>query len=252
LAWYLQKLKDYEAKTGTRVLDVVDLHFYPQAERVGGENGGVDAATAALRIRSTRALWDPSYVDESWIKEPVRLIPRMKEWIAQNYPGRGISIGEWNFGAERHISGGLAVAEALGRFGQGGVTSAFYWTLPPPNTPAFFAFRAYRNFDGKGGRFLDQSVATTAIAGTSLFASKDDGGKHLVLVALNLTQDAALRAKIDMAACGKVATRKAYAYTGGGAGFKEGAEVKKEDLVVTETLPPYSITVIDLRLAEGP
>jgi Glycoside hydrolase family 44 len=249
LAYYLQKLKEHEQKTGTRILDVVDLHLYPQADRVGGENGGVDAATAALRIRSTRALWDPSYVDESWIKEPVRLIPRMKEWIAQNYPGRGISIGEWNFGAERHISGGLAVAEALGRFGQGGVTSAFYWTYPPPSTPAFYAFRAYRNFDGKGGRFLDQSVATTAVTGTSLFASKDD--KHFVLVALNLTQDAALRAKIDLASCGKVASRRAYTYSGGSTGFKEGAEVKKEDLVITETLQPYSITVIDLRLADG-
>ena len=28
------------------------------------------------------------------------LMPRMKEWIDQNYPGRGISIGEWNFGGE--------------------------------------------------------------------------------------------------------------------------------------------------------
>ena len=28
---------------------------------------GNDPATNALRLRSTRALWDPSYVDESWI-----------------------------------------------------------------------------------------------------------------------------------------------------------------------------------------
>ncbi len=29
------------------------------------------------RIRSTRALWDPSYTDESWIKDRVELIPRL-------------------------------------------------------------------------------------------------------------------------------------------------------------------------------
>ena len=53
------------------------------------------------------------------------------------------------------MSGALATAEALGRFAQFGVTSAFYWTYPPENSPAMWAFRAYRNFDGKGGHFLD-------------------------------------------------------------------------------------------------
>jgi hypothetical protein len=116
LAWYLQKLRAYERKTGVRVLDVVDVHFYPQAEHVGGANGGTDARTAALRMRSTRALWDPTYTDESWIADVVRLLPRMQEIIAENYPGRGLSIGEYNFGAETHVSGGVALAEALGRF----------------------------------------------------------------------------------------------------------------------------------------
>ena len=52
-----------------------------------------------------------------------------------------------------HMSGGLAIAEALGRFGQQGLTSAFYWSKVPYNSPGFHAFRAYRNFDGKGARF---------------------------------------------------------------------------------------------------
>jgi hypothetical protein len=259
MEYYLQKLAEHEKKTGTRVLDVVDVHFYPQAQHVGvGEDGGIDGATAALRIRSTRALWDPSYVDESWIKDSgvdggvIRLIPRMKEWVARNYPGRGVSIGEWSFGGEKHISGGLAIAEALGRFAETELTSAYYWTYPGPGTPGFFAFRAYRNFDGKGGRFLDAYVPSTPGAGTSLFASKDASGKHMVLVALNLTPDAALRAKIDVAACGKIATRKAYTYTGGSTGFKEGPEVPREGVAITEPLPPYSITVFDVRLADGP
>src|SRR5262249_14601537 len=32
IEWYLQKLREHEAKTGVRVLDVVDLHYYPQSE----------------------------------------------------------------------------------------------------------------------------------------------------------------------------------------------------------------------------
>jgi hypothetical protein len=111
---------------------VLDLHFYPQAEGIGNAEGGETSTEASLRrIRSTRALWDASYHDESWIDDTVQLIPRMKKWVAENAPGLGTSIGEWNFGAERHISGGLAVAEALGRFGQYDLTSAYYWAYPP-------------------------------------------------------------------------------------------------------------------------
>jgi hypothetical protein len=159
--YYLKKLREHEQQTGVRVLDVLDLHMYPQAQNVYGGSDGTDAKTAALRLRSTRALWDPSYVDESWIKEPVRLLPRMREWVDQGYPGRGISIGEWNFGGEAHVSGAMAIAEALGRFAQFGVRSAFYWTHPGDGAVAIQGFRAFRAFDGKGGRFLDWYVPST-------------------------------------------------------------------------------------------
>src|SRR5580765_1626305 len=95
-----------------------------------GTGGDVDPTTAARRIRSTRSLWDPTYVDESWINERMRLLPLLRQWIAMYHPGLRISIGEWNFGAESHMSGGLATAEALGRFGTEGLYSAYYWTFP--------------------------------------------------------------------------------------------------------------------------
>src|SRR6185369_15465545 len=71
IPWYLQELKKRQQATGTRILDVLDVHFYPQGSGVYGS--AADTATAALRLRSTRALWDPTYQDESWIGEPVRL-----------------------------------------------------------------------------------------------------------------------------------------------------------------------------------
>src|SRR6185369_6769788 len=115
-------------------------------------------------------LWDPEYMDESWIKDKLRLIPRMKDWVRENYPGRKLSLGEWSFGAEEHISGGLATAEALGRFGQQGLDAAFHWGSLKQGTPAYWAFRAFRDFDGKGARFQDISVATREPAKVSLFA----------------------------------------------------------------------------------
>jgi len=71
-----------------------------------------NAATQALRLRSTRSLWDPNYPDESWIDgteggPTVRLIPRMRDWVASNYPGTKLTITEYNWGALDHIDGAL-------------------------------------------------------------------------------------------------------------------------------------------------
>jgi hypothetical protein len=176
----------------------------------------------------------------------------MKEWVDENYPGRGISIGEWNFGGEGHITGALATAEALGRFAQFGVQSAYYWTVPPAGSPSIQGFAAFRNFDGKGGRFLDWYVPTLAPDGMSLFASRDEQGKRLVLVAINMSPDAALLAKLDLATCGSVSSYTRYAYMEGAAGFVGGDAVKASRPELDDLLPPWSITVLDVSIAPGP
>ena len=58
-----------------------------------------------LRNRSTRGLWHPNYVNESFINDKVRLIPRMKDWVAP-YPGLKAGLTEYGGGAEEHINGG--------------------------------------------------------------------------------------------------------------------------------------------------
>jgi hypothetical protein len=242
-----------------RILDVLDVHIYPQAEGVqgpdghGGDGGGeTDRKTNDLRFRTTRSLWDREYVDESWIKEAVYLIPRMKELIAQNYPGRAFQIGEYNFGAEAHPAGGVALAEALGRFALNGVSHAFYWTYPKTGTPAYWAFRAYRNYDGKGGHFLDRIVPSSSPSGTSLFASKDEAGKKWVIVALNFSADRPHEASIELKGCGAPAggaagggALKSFVYSGGPQGFTAG-DAKIEGGAIKTKLPPYSVTVLEL------
>jgi hypothetical protein len=251
LAWYLQKLAEHEKKTGHRLLDVVDLHYYPQAKGVFSNGGGgdADAETSAKRLRATRSWWDPSYVDESWIKEPVYLIPRLKQLIAENYPGRGISIGEWNFGAENHISGGLALAETLGRFAEGGIHSAYYWTRPKDGSPAAWAFRAYRNYDGKGSSFLERYVPSDAPAGTSLFASRDAKGKKMVVVALNLEKDTTANLQVDIASCGAVTAMKTFTYDGAPEGLVEAPSSTPDGKkALSAQLQPWTINVFELAL----
>jgi hypothetical protein len=250
--WYLSKVCEQERKTATRILDVLDLHYYPQGNNVfGGGAGGTDPETQRLRLRQTRSLWDPKYTDESWINEPVRLLPRMREWIDKSCPGKGISIGEWNFGGEKDITGALATAEALGRFAQFGVTSAFYWTAPEAGSPSSFGFLAYRNFDGRGGRFLDWYVPTSAPDGLSVFASRDSqGGKHLVVVALNLSPENTVAAQVDVASCGALASQRTYSYAGSSAGLvaSEASGNAAGRATAEVSLPPWSITVMDVRL----
>jgi hypothetical protein len=253
IPWYLRKIAEYEKKAKIRILDIVDVHFYPMGEGIGITTGGkTDPATAALRIRSTRSLWDPTYKDESWINDRMRVIPLLKEWIATNHPGLGISIGEWNFGAETHMSGGLAVAEVLGRLSLEGVGSAYYWTFPAAGSPAFWAFRAYRNFDGAGGHFLDWTVPVKGSATlTSLFASRDRDGRHIVAVLLNQSALTPLKPEITLRGCGVVQTVHGFGYAGGESGFRP-IDVTSGPELFRLSVPPYSISVLDIDTAASP
>jgi Glycoside hydrolase family 44 len=247
IPWYLRKLREHEQRTGTKVLDILDVHYYPMADGVYG--GQTDPATAAKRIRSTRSLWDPTYKDESWIDERMRVLPLLREWVAQNYPGLGISIGEWNFGAANHMSGGLAAAEVLGRFGTNGVVSAYIWGTPDERTPAFWAFRAFRNFDGAGGRFQDWSVPVKG-DGTlvSLFGSRDEKGEKVVAVLLNLAPLSRLSTHVTLQGCGEVSSVRGFTYPGGMSGFST-LPVKSEKDGLDVVVAPYSINVVDLTTA---
>lgn len=255
LPWWLRELRAHERRTGTRLVDVVDVHFYPQGQGVGGTHGGTDAATNARRLRATRALWDPAYLDESWIEDRVALVPRLRRWIDEHSPGLGVAIGEWNFGAETHISGGLATAEALGRFGLLGLRAAFYWDYPPDGSPAFWAFRAFRDFDSRGARFLDLSLPVegsggpTGEAGASLFASRDAAGTRAVAVLLNFDAARALRARVELGGCGSAGPgARAFSFAGGAAGLEAAPFDAQAADALTFTAPPSSINVLDLPL----
>ncbi len=248
LAWYLRKLRAEGEKDKKRYLDVLDVHFYPQGENIQNRDmtGADDVYTSQRRFRATRSLWDKSYVDESYIKDRIFLIPRMKELIDQNYPGTKLQIGEWNFGAEQHVSGALAIAEAFGRFAEFGVDSAFYWQAPKKELPAYQGFLAYRNYDGQGAHFHDELVKTEAPLGVSIFVSRDPKTRALVAILLNFEAEKEFEATVDWAGCGTTAVKRKFVYAGGkGATFTEAADAKGAS-AETLKLPPYSITVLEL------
>jgi len=159
MPWLLAAMNLRSQQVGLRLLDVFTLHYYPQ----GGEFGNNTSSALQLRRnRSTRSLWDPDYTDESWINSQVRLIPRMKEWVATNYPGTAIGITEYSWGADDHINGATAQADLLGIFGREGLDLATRWLVPPTGSPAFHAFQMFRNYDGHRSTFGNLNVRATA------------------------------------------------------------------------------------------
>src|SRR5262249_38599701 len=152
--------------------DYLDLHFYPD-NGVSLTTVG-DATRQALRLRSTRSLWDPTYRDESWIggdDQPadwryIRFFPRMHERGQTYYPGTKLAITEYNWGGLEAINGALAQADILGIFGREGLDFATLWNYPDSGLgydhfetlPGAYAFRMYRNYDGSGSKFGDVSV----------------------------------------------------------------------------------------------
>ncbi|HEX8702802.1 MAG TPA: cellulase, partial [Myxococcaceae bacterium] len=106
-------------------------------------------------------MWDPDYVDDSWIEDRVRLIPRLRQWVDTHYPGTRIGITEYHWGAENHINGATAQADLLGIFGREGLDLAVRWGTPAPSSPTYKAIKLYRNYDGQRSGFGNLSVAAT-------------------------------------------------------------------------------------------
>lgn len=192
--YYLQQLRAHEVATGLRVLDYFDLHYYPQNPGVSLSPAG-SAATQAMRLRATRSLWDPAYVDESWIGQGmvnggiIRFLPRMRDWVASNYPGTKLAISEYNFGGLEHINGALAQADVLGIFGREGLDLATHWDPPTSAQPGAFAFRMYRNYDGAGHGFGETSVQSVSSDQSQLavYGAQRASDNALTLMVINKT-----------------------------------------------------------------
>lgn len=148
-------------KAAGHPVDVVSLHFYPQGGVYREDGGDLSPEGQRLRNRSTRDLWDPDYVDPTWINDRIALIPRLRRWVDGYYhPGTPIAITEYNWGAEKTMNGATAQADVLGIFGREGLDMAARWATPPTGSPTYLAMRLYRNYDGRKSAFGETSIST--------------------------------------------------------------------------------------------
>ncbi len=183
--YFLQTFAGAETDAGARLLDVLDVHWYPEA-RGGGERITSDSdgeAICAARMQAPRSLWDPDYVEDSWITSdvlggPIMLLPWFAGRIAANYPGTGLSISEYYYGGGAHICGAIAQADVLGVFGREGVHAANLWHLGETDDAYInAAFDMFLNFDGNGARFGSRGlvVQVSDTETFSAYAAKREG-----------------------------------------------------------------------------
>ena len=255
LDFFLAAMKKLEQKHHRRLIHALDVHWYPEArgaKRI--TENDVSPKTVEARVQAPRSLWDPSYVEKSWIAadlggKPIRLIPWLQDKVAKRYPGTKLAMTEYNFGAGDHISGGLAQADALGVFGREGLYLANYWgdSAGNNNLPNYIkaAFQLYRNYDGKGGAFGDTAV--TALPGdldkASVFAATDS--RHpgtLTILVINKTQHAIFDGRIAIKG-GAYAGAKVFGFDATSPTIRPLADADIKDNQLAYRLPPLSATL---------
>lgn len=251
--FYLDGAKAAGTAAGKRLIDVLDLHWYPEATgggtRIFAEDTG--AAVVEARIQAPRSLWDPSYVESSWISSAlgstaIGLVPSMHAKIAARYPGTKLAFSEYYYGGGAHISGAIAQADVLGVFGREGVYAAALWPMSSNISMIDAAFRMFRNVDGAGTHFGDTSVKAESsdVATATVYASTNTADGKVVMVLINKA-GAAKTTSVGLTHSTALNTAAVYQLTAGST-----AAAKVADLTATQpnsftlTLPAMSVTTL--------
>ncbi|WEK51511.1 MAG: glycoside hydrolase family 44 protein [Candidatus Kaistia colombiensis] len=199
LAAYLDAFRTASEQDGIRLLDALDLHWYPYSNR-GDLFRSKDAALATALLEAPRSLTEAGFREDSWVVRALAdggsdreiglpLLPSLRRIADHVFPGTGLAVTEFNYGGAGQIASGLALADVLGRFGQQGVSFATHWGSLDGSLGE--AYRLFRAQDSTGRRFGDRSQAVT-VEGTpevvAYAAAFEDGRPGLQLVVINKSE----------------------------------------------------------------
>jgi len=255
--FYLAQMKAKEIATGHRLLDVLDVHWYPEDFANGHRIIDTDTSAPVVeaRLNAPRSLWDSSFIEPSWIGNnigSVQLLRRLQGKIDAQYPGTKLAITEYNYGGNQHISGGIAQADVLGIFGREGLFAANLWRMSDEehnfdHSFTWGGFEVYRNFDGQGGAFGDTSIQATSsdTTKTSVYASVDASTPNrMVVVVINRTataQTASLRIWHTLS----FSTAKVYTLTSANSKPQAaGTLTLSQKNALQYTMPAYSVSTL--------
>jgi uncharacterized protein (TIGR03437 family) len=259
--YYLQQMQKAEQTGGTRLLDYLDVHAYITPEGLSGTAG--DTTMETLRLTSTRALWDPNYIvpiaslpasgdpcddysamcDATGKQVAPQLIRTMAQWVQKNYPGTGLAITEYSWGALNSITGAIAQADLLGIFGRESLDLATLWGEPNPTDPGAFAFAMFLNYDGNGNQFGETSISATSddTDTLSIYAAQRSDMALTILV-LNKT-NAPISDSVSLANFTPAGTVQIWQYSSADLSkILPGSETISGN-TISATFPAYSMTL---------
>lgn len=234
--YYLDQMRASTGRRGRRLLDVLDLHWYPEARgdgrRITESQSAYSRANAEARMQAPRTLWDPDYTEDSWIatwfSDYLPLLPNILNSIESYYPGTKLSITEYSYGAPDHISGGIAMADVLGIFGEYGMYLSTYWHLGGDYDYVSAAYRIYRNYDGANSTFGDTRVYSqmsdkqTSSVYASVFEQTD---WELHVIVINKNFESPIEGSFTITSKRSFDAGRVWAFDGSGSSIREVAPV---------------------------
>jgi hypothetical protein len=235
--WLLQQFKQWaDDHNGQRLIDYLDVHYYRQ--------------TTADGTDATRSLWDPTYTDPSYIDDTIRLIPRMHQWVDQNYPGTKISLSEYDLAMDSgdddtHVDmDNLIEADTLGIFGREGLDLATLW--PETNLTHYVdAFKLFRNYDGNHSKFGETSISALSDNQSQLgvYAARRASDGALTVVVINkATTD--LTSTLSIANFGHGSSAQVWRFSDVATGIQRVADQALSASGFTATFPARSMSMI--------
>ena len=191
LAAYLDAFRTASERDGRRLLDALDVHWYAfsnHGDLFRTENPQLDSAL----LDAPRSLSEVGFREESWVARALPdgsgdglglpILPSLERLTERWFPGTKLAVTEFNFGGVGRLAAGLAVADALGRFSQCGVSFAAHWGSLDRWLGE--AYRLYRRPDSSGAAFGEAALEIGGAGGPAVcaYASQTNGGEARVVV----------------------------------------------------------------------
>ncbi len=257
--YYLDEMSKAETEYGTRLLDVLDIHFYTEQKGACGErscNHYDDDECVQARLDSVRSLYEEGYTENSWIADTgakfFPLLPNIQQSIDTYYPDTKLAFTEYNFGGGDHISGAVVEADMLGIFAEYGVYFASIWSFDD-NEYQISAINMFTNYDGMGSSFGDTLVKSEyGSKDISVYSSIDgtDEAKVKVMV-INRSLHEETPVNISLSSEKEYIDAEVYSLYGETSAIQQLQGVDSiTDNAFSYTLPPLSVTEFIINTAQ--
>ena len=210
--YYLDEMKKASDDAGFRLLDVLDIHWYPEAQgsgiRIIDDNNINDPNLFEARMQAPRSLWDSTYAEESWISKwmtpkqpvqnwsdpepgPINLLQKLFHSIDAYYPDTKLAITEYHYGSNNFVADGIAQADFLGIAGRFDVFMTSKWYNY--DNYVLSGFQIYRNYDGQNSTFGDIAVPANSsnVEALTSYASISEELNKLYIIAINKKDETA-------------------------------------------------------------